>query len=166
MEIYRIDDNSPKWMITAYNYVRTDAFCFGQNIPIEKEFSGDDPNEEIRAVLIIDEHKPIAGLRITYPEDGVAKIGRVCVIRERQKSGIGSIMMDDAEKWIASNGVYHIVISSQDRALGFYTKLGYTQNDNIDPHIYENHQPAEHERPINLGFSCVMVEKYLVKRRI
>lgn len=153
MNIYRVDGGSPKWMITAYDYVRTDAFCFGQNIPIEREFESDDLNEPIRIVLIVDDHKPIAGLRITYPEDGVAKIGRVCVIREKQKSGVGRVMMSEAENWILSEGVCRIVITSQDRAVGFYTKLGYRQTGEIDT------------RPANFGFSCVTVEKNLTPEK-
>ena len=39
MDIYRITASSPEWQITAYNYIRTDAFCFGQRIPVEMEFS-------------------------------------------------------------------------------------------------------------------------------
>jgi predicted GNAT family N-acyltransferase len=168
MEIYRIDGNSPKWMITAYNYVRTDAFCFGQNIPIEREFSGDGPEEDIRALIIVDGGKPIAGLRVTYPEDGLAKFGRVCVIRERQKSGVGRILMDEAEKWVLSEGDRRVVITSQDRAAGFYEKLGYRLVDGADPHMYDRRPSAPSappavvgERPQGIGFSCVLVEKYL-----
>ena len=46
MEIYRVKQGSPDWLYKAYDYVRTDAFCFGQNIPIETEFSHDEPLEE------------------------------------------------------------------------------------------------------------------------
>ena len=37
-EIYRVEKGSEEWKYKAYDYVRTDAFCYGQNIPIELEF--------------------------------------------------------------------------------------------------------------------------------
>ncbi len=40
-EIYRVEKGSEEWRSEAYDYVRTDAFCYGQNIPIELEFRQD-----------------------------------------------------------------------------------------------------------------------------
>jgi predicted GNAT family N-acyltransferase len=168
MDVYRVTAESPPWMLKAYDYVRIDAFCFGQSIPIELEFSHDESPQEIQAVLVAENHKPIAGCRIYYPEPGVGKIGRVCVIRERQRSGVGRVLMKEAENWIASEGVRHIVISSQDRAADFYFKIGYVLNEKDDPwkydHIPANDPPARDVPPPaipDLGFSCVLVEKYL-----
>ncbi|MGN0339097.1 MAG: GNAT family N-acetyltransferase [Lachnospira sp.] len=167
MEIYRIQKDTDEWLYKAYDYVRTDAFCFGQNIPVELEFSGDGDKDELEGVIIIEDHKPVAGCRITYPEDGVGKIERVCVIREKQKAGYGRVLIHEAEKWIAEKGVKHIVINSQDRAAGFYNKLGYVTNHDIDPHIYE--KKHERKKPVvevnipklDLGFTTVLVEKYI-----
>lgn len=167
MEIYRITKESPKWYLKAYDYVRMDAFVFGQSIPLEGEFAHDDPEEELEAIILLEDHKPVAGCRITYPREGIGKIGRVCVIREKQRTGVGHILMEAAEKWIAEKGVSHIVINSQDRAAAFYEKCGYRLVPGVDPSIYENHQPApkekqEHEKKSGpFGFTCVLVEKYL-----
>ena len=164
MEFYRVTKDSPNWHFKAYDYVRTDAFCFGQNIKIETEFSHDDPDEEIQAIVAIDDHKPIAGLRITYPAPNIGRIGRVCVVRERQKSGIGKQLIAEAEKWIFETGVTHVVITAQDRVAGFYEKCGYTINPNIDPDIFDPHKltlsPEERikRRGAN-GFVCVTMEK-------
>lgn len=169
MEIYRIKEGSPDWLYKAYDYVRTDAFCFGQNIPIETEFSHDARSEELLAVVLVEDHKPVGGCRITYPKEGVGKIERVCVVREKQKSGYGRILIEEAEKWLTESGVKHIVISSQDRSAGFYNKLGYVTNLEVSPGIYEKPRadlPPEDEaqKEINrkkLGFTCVLVEKYI-----
>ena len=64
------------------------TLLYGQNIPIEVEFGHDEPKEELEAIVIIEDHKPVAGCRITYPREDIGKIGRVCVVRERQKSGV------------------------------------------------------------------------------
>ena len=45
-EIYRIEKGSEEWKYKAYDYVRTDAFCFGQNIPIELEYDHHAPKKD------------------------------------------------------------------------------------------------------------------------
>lgn len=165
MEFYRITKDSPRWQLIAYDYVRTDAFCFGQNIPIETEFSHDAPIDELNGIVVIDGHKPVAGCRLSYPAPGVGKIERVCVIRQAQTSGIGSLMLAQAERWIAEQGIRHIVISSQDRAVGFYQKNGYVINPDVSPDAYETHPHPGGPSPDSVDFKpdfiCFLVEKYL-----
>lgn len=170
MEIYRVTKESPEWQKKAYDYVRMDAFVLGQNIPVEMEFSHDDPDEEYLAIIIVDDHKPVAGCRLQFPErDGkvYGKIGRVCVTREKQKSGYGKVLLQESEKWISEKGIHHIVINSQDRAEVFYLKNGYIENPDVDPGYYEKHEgefvpkTAEEKRlqKERIGFTCVLVEK-------
>ena len=170
MEVYRVTKESPAWLFKAYDYARTDAFVFGQGIPIEGEFSHDDPvDENYLAVVLIEDHKPVAGCRVTFPEPGIGKIGRVCVARAFQRSGAGSILIREAEKWIAETGIRHVVINSQDRAQGFYEKLGYVLNPEVDPRVYESSFTGDREAGKHgyvpqkgpLGFACVLVEKEL-----
>lgn len=165
MEIYRVMKGSPKWLYKAYDYIRTDAFCCGQGIPIETEFSHDGSKEDLLAVVLVDEHKPLAGCRITFPMEGVGKIERVCVVREKQRGGYGRVLIEEAERWLLESGVKHIVINSQDRAAAFYNKLGYVTNPDVNPRIYEQHEnsaPKEEngQKKKDLGFTCVLVEKY------
>ena len=166
MDIYRVTGESPKWQIHAYNYIRTDAFCVGQGIPVEAEFNGDGKEEDFQGILVVEDHKPVAGLRIAYPRPDVGKIERVCTVREKQKSGYGRVMIEAAEQWIAEQGIYHIVISSQDRARGFYEKCGYVYNPDVSAHEYDPPRKEEKEkapRPTGFhpAFTCVLVEKYL-----
>lgn len=165
MEIYRVSKGSPDWLYKAYDYLRTDTFCCGQGIPVEFEFAHDEAKESLLAVVLIEDHKPVAGCRITYPGEKIGKIERVCVAREQQKSGYGRMLIEAAEKWLLENNVNHIVINSQDRAAGFYQKLGYVLNPDVDPHIYEPHRTKTENEPKkekkgNFGFTCVLVEKY------
>lgn len=162
MEIYRVEKGVPNWLYKAYDYVRTDAFCFGQNIPIEAEFSHDEPQTDLHAIVLVEDHKPVAGCRISYPKEGVGKIERVCVVREKQKNGYGSVAIREAEKWLAEAGIKHIVISSQDRAAGFYHKLGYVTNPSVSPGVYEKaHTDLPPKKKAPFGFTCVLVEKYI-----
>ena len=168
MDVYRVTGSSPAWQRLAYNHIRIDAFCVGQNIPVELEFRGDGTEEDFRGILVVEDHKPVAGLRIAFPRPDVAKIERVCTVREKQKGGYGRVMIEAAEKWIAEEGISHVVISSQDRAQGFYEKCGYTLNPDVSAHEYdapkkETAQPKQVERPVDFhpDFTCVLVEKYL-----
>lgn len=165
MEIYRVTKDSEEWLFKAYDYVRTDAFCFGQNIKIEGEFAHDEPKENANFIVIIDEHKPLAGCNIVYPKPGIARIERVCVIRERQKTGIGHILIEEAEKWILEQGIRHVVITSQDRAVPFYKRCGYADSPD-DPSEYDKTkkkltEEEKAERLKTLGFNVVVVEKFL-----
>lgn len=166
MEIYRVTEGAPEWLYKAYDYLRADAFCYGQHIPFSIEFSHDEPKEELQAVVLFEDGNPVAGCRIVYPMAGVGKIERVCVAREKQKCGFGSVLIREAEKWILEKGVKHIVINSQDRAMGFYNKNGYVTNYEVSPSVYEKprKKPQRQEKkdrpPIDLGFTCVLVEKY------
>ena len=166
LKIYRIEKGAEPWKYKAYDYIRTDAFCIGQNIPIELEFSHDEKEEELQAVILVEDHKPVAGCRIAFPDEKTGKIERVCVVREKQKGGSGRILIKEAEEWLKEYGIQHIVISSQDRAAGFYEKLGYQKNTAVDPSVYEKHhkkkEEKKQEKPAKtLGFTCVLVEKYL-----
>ena len=171
LKIYRIEKGAETWKYKAYDYIRTDAFCIGQNIPIELEFSHDEKEEELQAVILMEDHKPVAGCRIAFPDKKTGKIERVCVVREKQEGGYGRILIQEAENWLKEYGINHIVISSQDRAAGFYEKLGYQLNPDADLSIYERHHKTEKtektensvktKKPVNLGFTCVLVEKYL-----
>ncbi len=38
------------------------------------------------------------------------------------------------------------MISSQDRAAGFYEKLGYQLNPDVDPSVYDKHHKQEERR--------------------
>ena len=113
----------------------------------------------------------MAGCRIAFPDEKTGKIERVCVVREKQKGGYGRILIGEAENWLKEYGVNHIVINSQDRAAGFYEKVGYKLNPDVSPDVYDTHHKEEKETkpdlpkaqksPISLGFTCVLVEKYL-----
>ena len=72
-EIYRVEKGSEEWKYKAYDYVRTDAFCCGQNIPIELEFGQDESKDDLQAILLTEDHKPVAGCRIAFPAEKTGK---------------------------------------------------------------------------------------------
>ncbi len=152
MDIYRVTKESPKWLFKAYDFARTDAFVFGQNIPISVEYSHDEPiGDDYKAVVIVDDNKPVAGCKVSFPFPEVGKIGRVCVIREYQRKGVGKILINEAEKWIREYGAEKIVINSQDRAQKFYEKQGYNLVPGVNPRDYEQ-ITVDSEKDIPRGY--------------
>lgn len=80
-EIYRVEKGSEEWKYKAYDYVRTDAFCLGQNIPIELEFGQDESKDDLQAILLTEDHKPVAGCRIAFAKD---RKNRACLCCQRK----------------------------------------------------------------------------------
>ncbi len=94
-------------------------------------------------VFYNEQGKPVATGR-TFPaheqDDGVYKIGRVCVLKSARKTGAGRAVMEALERKIKSLGGWEAQLGAQIRAKGFYQRLGYeafgeTFLDEGCPHI-------------------------------
>ncbi len=74
--------------------------------------------------------EPVATGR-TFPaheqQDGVYKIGRVCVLKSARKTGAGRAVMEALERKIQSLGGSEAQLGAQIRAKEFYRHLGYEE---------------------------------------
>lgn len=117
-------------------FIRTEVFVKEQGF--KDEF--DEIDETAVHIVIYDNDKPVATAR-AYTENGAEyHAGRVAVMKEYRKNGIGRILMDCVENEIKKRGGKEIVISAQLRAFDFYKKLGYKPYgqeylDEYCPHI-------------------------------
>lgn len=122
MEVIRATET---WQRAGVYYVRTEGMVKGFQIPLEGEFDTD--TADTPYILVRDGVLPVGTCRIHFlPEEGIAKIERVCVIEEYRKKGVGRLAITAAEDWIREEGYKKIVITSRDEAVGFYEALGYT----------------------------------------
>lgn len=93
-------------------------------------------------VMYDDEERPIATCRVFQGEEVNAYLlGRLAVIKEYRHHNIGSLMMQEAEKYIRNIGGNSIALHAQCQASGFYEKQGFKQYGNIDeeqgcPHMW------------------------------
>ena len=79
-EIYRVEKGSEEWKYKAYDYVRTDAFCCGQNIPIELEFGQDESKDDLQAILVTED-----GSRLPHRiSGGKDRKNRACLCCQRK----------------------------------------------------------------------------------
>lgn len=73
--------------------------------------------------------------------------GRIVVLPEYRKQGLGRLVVTEAEKWARELGCRKAVLDSRDVAVGFYEKLGYT---------------ADYSRIVKgWTFDCIHMEKML-----
>lgn len=112
------------WQRAGVYYVRTQAVVKESHIPLYEEFDESD-KEDTPYVLVLDGIYPVAACRVHFVDDKLAKIERVCVLKEYRKHGIGKMLIEGAEKWIKEEGIKKIVITSREEAVGFYQALGY-----------------------------------------
>ena len=104
-------------------YIRKTVFMDEQGF--FDEFDDIDP-VALHAV-VYDGDKPIGCGRV-FLENGNAHLGRIAVLLEYRKMGIGRILMQALEQGARENLEFsHFELSAQKRAIGFYKSVGYEE---------------------------------------
>ncbi|MBI9098421.1 MAG: GNAT family N-acetyltransferase [Spirochaetaceae bacterium] len=99
--------------------VRYEVFVIGQNVPVELEV--EEADARYTHILATADGKPVGTARLT--DEG--HIGRVGVLKEYRKYGIGKEMMRQIEEVAFELGFDSVELNSQCHAVPFYEKLGY-----------------------------------------
>lgn len=86
---------------------------------------------------------PVATARV-HIDDGIAKIGRVCVLPAQRGTGLGANLIHAAVALAADLNASRIVLGAQTHAIGFYRKLGFEPFGNVYDDEGEPHQMMEH----------------------
>ena len=126
MKVIRVTE---EWQRAGVHYVRTEGMVKDFSLTLEGEFEADTP--ESLYVLALAENLPVSTcrLKIVDASDGsgekVGKIERVATIPDYRSQGIGSLVIDEAEKWLKEMGAKKVLINSRKAAVRFYEKLGY-----------------------------------------
>ena len=105
-------------------YVRIQAMAQKYHITLEQEFDAHD-TPDAQYILLLDVDFPVACCRL-YPESAKEiMLGRVVVLPEYRRQGLGSRAVLEAERWAAEQGFRTAVLESRTGKTGFYEKLGY-----------------------------------------
>lgn len=110
-----------------YLMVRKEVFVKEQNVDIEIEIDDLDvldSDQVIHVGAFIDDE--IVGTCRLIKEGKDLRIGRVAVLKNHRRSGVGRHMMLYAEKQALNNGFHNIVLGAQVTAIPFYESLGFT----------------------------------------
>lgn len=121
-------DNKLEYKINYGKINFADAKSIRQHVFVEEqgfENEFDDVDEFAYHLVIYQDHQAIATGRM-YPKDEKTMIlGRIAVIKEYRKIGLGSIIVQSLEKKADELGYLMIQLSAQLQAQKFYEKLGY-----------------------------------------
>lgn len=112
------------WQQAGAYYVRIQAMAKQYHITLREEFDEHD-GPDTNYIVLLDEEFPVATCRIYEIDKSAVMIGRVVVLLEYRRQGLGSRVIREAELWIREQGYKTIVLESRDVAVEFYKKLGY-----------------------------------------
>jgi predicted GNAT family N-acyltransferase len=105
--------------------IRLEVFVGEQNVPEEEEM--DDLDAEALHFLAEQDGVMLGTARVVF-KPGMAKIGRVAVLRTARGLGVGAALIRHAE---AAAPVRHFVLDAQVQAMPFYAGLGYAPEGEV-----------------------------------
>ena len=112
------------WQQAGAYYVRIQAMAKKHHIPLRQEFDAHD-GPDTKYIVMTDNGFPVATARL-YPIDQKSvMIGRVVVLPEYRRQGIGTMVVDACEEWAEEMNYSRTVVESRDNKVEFYKWLGY-----------------------------------------
>ena len=112
----------------AYS-IRSLVFIEEQGVPQEIEIDEWDPLAQ--HALAYEDGYCIATGRLVNLQDGSAQIGRMAVLAQFRKKGIGSKVLTTLIEYGKSLGAFKFILHSQLTAIPFYEKQGFIANGPI-----------------------------------
>ena len=112
------------WQQAGAYYVRIQAMAKKHHIPLRREFDEHD-TPDTRYIVVTDHDFPIATARM-YPLDAKRMmIGRVVVLPEYRRQGIGTMVVSECEVWAEELHYSKTVVESRENKVGFYEQMNY-----------------------------------------
>ena len=127
-------------------YVRIQVMARKHQIPLDVEFDEHD-TPDTKYIVAVDNYLPIATCRLYAIDDAKVMLGRIVVLPEYRRQGIGTLVVREAETWARELGFTTAVVESRDNKIPFYESMGFV---------------ADMERKIEgETFTCFRMEKNL-----
>lgn len=105
-------------------YVRIEAMMKKYGFGLKTEFDEYD-TPKTKYIVILDGEFPVGTCRIIEYDEGIASIGRVVVLENYRKKGLGAKAVTEAENWLRELGFTAVYVNSRKEVTPFYEKLGY-----------------------------------------
>jgi predicted GNAT family N-acyltransferase len=102
--------------------IRRRVFQDEQHVPAEEEFDTDD--DSATHVLADIDGDPVGTGRVVF-HPTYAKIGRMAVLKEHRRSGVGRILMDALVQIAVERRCTQLVLHAQVQAIPFYEALDF-----------------------------------------
>ena len=119
--IYKFTENNDE--LQAAFDIRRQVFIEEQGVPEEIEM--DDYDVEALHIIVTEGRMPVATARLRFPEDRLAKIERMAVLKDYRRLGIGTEMISFILDELAERQVEEALLHAQSRAVDFYKSCGF-----------------------------------------
>lgn len=129
MKEYTVIRATETWQRAGAYSVRIQGMNRQHHISLQEEFDEHDGNDS-KYIVLLDDTYPVATCRFYELDNKSVLLGRVVVLPKYRGQHLGSMVIKEAEKWIAELGYTEIRIDSRVEAVAFYEKLGYKLIDN------------------------------------
>ncbi|MDR7377079.1 putative GNAT family N-acyltransferase [Rhodoferax ferrireducens] len=110
---------------SAASQVRNAVFVQEQGIPAEMEWDVAD-QDAVHAVVYDAQGEPVATGRLLPQSPGVARIGRMAVLKTLRGSHLGQRVLEALVQAARERGDVEVCLHAQTSAQGFYERLGFT----------------------------------------
>ncbi|MBI62965.1 MAG: GNAT family N-acetyltransferase [Chloroflexi bacterium] len=109
--------------------IRTKVFVEEQSVPFDKEL--DDLDKICIHSLVLINHTAVATGRLIPLDNKNGKIGRMAVLTEYRKMGIGGLILNFLEKKALEKNITHIILEAQEYVKKFYSNHGYSERGGV-----------------------------------
>ena len=117
-----------EWQRAGAYSVRIQGMNRQHHISLRDEFDEHDC-EGTKYIVLLDDGYPVATCRFYQTDDTSVILGRVVVLPQFRGSGLGRLVIEEAQNWIKELNYTRIHIDSRLETVGFYSKLGYVKDD-------------------------------------
>ena len=76
----------------------------------------------------MDDYLPVATCRLYAIDEDQVMLGRIVVLPEYRRQGLGTLVVREAEKWAKELGFKKAILESRDNKTYFYETMGYTSD--------------------------------------
>ena len=115
---------SETWQQAGAYYVRIQAMAKKHHITLQQEFDEHD-TPDTKYIVVTHRDFPVATARMYPLSSAEMMIGRVVVLPEYRRQGIGTMTVLACEAWAAELGFRKTVLESRDNKTAFYEQIGY-----------------------------------------
>lgn len=109
-------------------YVRIQAMARKHHIPLQVEFDEHDTPETMY-IVAVEDYLPVATCRLYPIDDSSMMLGRIVVLPEYRRQGVGTRVVRAAEEWARQLGYATAVVESRENKTHFYETMGYVADD-------------------------------------
>lgn len=102
--------------------IRKIVFIHEQQVSAEEEM---DQYDDTAVHFVQYEDNQAIGAGRFRTIDGIGKVERICVLKEKRKTGAGKAIMQKIEEYAKEHGFHLLKLNAQTHAIPFYTGLGY-----------------------------------------